>query len=99
MVWIFALGVLVLLVVSTGFRKTVVVGVGLVVGVVGLVVAYGYYQGRVAEREREAKTRITQQEISLRELTVQRSTDGAYRFAGHLTNLSPRFALAQVKVK
>jgi len=92
MVWIFAIVIIILLVVSAGFRKFsgVILAVAVVAGL------YFYFQN---EHEKEASlSRISQSDLALDNLMLLPDF-GSYKLTGRVTNRSPRYALSDFTLK
>jgi len=92
MAWLAAIVVLVLLVVSAGFRKFAGVALALCV-LVGL---YFYFQNE--QEKSESVSRIAASELGLDGLTLIPEY-GSYKLKGRVTNRSPKYALSSLTLK
>lgn len=93
MAWIVAIAVLVLLVVSAGFR--------MFAGVLVLVTAAGgflFWQYEKNE-ERESKSRISQSELSFEGVSLKPSYGNSYDLVGRIVNNSNKYTLKAVHLK
>lgn len=92
MAWVFGIVIVILLVVSAGFRKFA--------GVLILVCAVGgflYWQYQENE-ERESKRRIPVSELKFDGVSLK-SSYGSYDMVGRITNNSPKYTLKAVQLK
>jgi hypothetical protein len=90
MAWLFAIVVLILLVVSAGFRKFF--GVFVLIALLGGG-AYYLYQQR---EERLAESRIRPSEVLVTNSKINFQYE-SYHFRGRVTNNSPQYTLSQVE--
>ena len=89
--WLFAIAVLILLVVSAGFRKFAAIIVAL--AAIGGGIYYLYDQ----RQEKLSKTRIPASQVAISGGRINLQY-GTYHFSGRITNNSQKFTLAQVEL-
>ena len=93
MAWIIGIVVLVLLIVSSGFRKFA--GVLVLVAVIG---GFIYWQYQKNE-EKQSKTRIKPSELLFEDISLKSSYGSGYDMVGRITNNSSQFTLKGVQLK
>ncbi len=104
MVWIIGLVVLILLVVSAGFRKFA--GIFVLIAVIGGVIYWQYqenyqenYQEKYLENEEQSKTRIKQSELLFEDVSLINTSYGSPYMVGRITNNSSQYTLKEVQLK
>jgi len=93
MAWIIGIVILVLLVISTGFRKFV--GILVLIAVIG---GFIYWQNEKNE-EKQSKTRIKPSELLFEDVLLKSSYGSGYDLIGRITNNSSNYTLKGVQLK
>ena len=96
MVWIIGLVVLILLVVSAGFRKFA--GIFVLIAVIGGVIYWQYQEKYQENEEKQSKTRIKQSELLFEDVSLKTSYGSPY-MVGRITNNSSQYTLKEVQLK
>jgi hypothetical protein len=92
MAWVIGIVVLILLVVSAGFRKFA--GILVLIAVIGGVIFWQYQDNE----EKKSKTRIKQSQLLFEDVSLKRSY-GSYDMVGRITNNSSQYTLKGVQLK
>ena len=96
MVWIIGPVVLILLVVSAGFRKFA--GIFVLIAVIGGVIYWQYQEKYQENEEKQSKTRIKQSELLFEDVSLKTSY-GSSDMVGRITNNSSQYTLKEVQLK
>ena len=97
MVWIIGLVVLILLVVSAGFRKFA--GIFVLIAVIGGVIYWQYQEKYQENEEKQSKTRIKQSELLFEDVSLINTSYGSPYMVGRITNNSSQYTLKEVQLK
>jgi len=94
--WVFGIGILILLVISAGFRKFALVIVGFCIVV--CIVAFLIYYINDKKEEKLALSRISIEELKFEDINLKEYS-GGYRLSGRVFNRSNKFTLKTIMVK